>query len=388
MTAETRPIPAPLRILDTHPPLPYAIVAADFIRTGGMDRANHALAQHLARSGHETHVVSFRVADDLAAEPNVHVHLAPRPWKRVLLGAPFLGALGLLEARRLGPTARVIVNGGNCPVPDAVNWVHYVHAAEAAVRPRISKRRSFIPRSTERVALSRARLVVANSERTRRDLIDHLAIPESKIRLVYLGVDPDEFRPRSADERGEARAALGWDDRPRIVFVGALGDGRKGFAALFAAFRRLARRSSFSAQLVVVGTGKALPIWKARAAEAGLERRIDFLGFRSDVARVVSASEVLVAAPLYEPYGLGVHEALCTEVPAIVSASSGVAERYPSALSDLLLPDPLDDADLAARIERVLIRSRPFPGLAAFARDLRARTWEKVAADIVALTEA
>jgi glycosyltransferase involved in cell wall biosynthesis len=366
----------------------YAIVAADFIRTGGMDRANHALAQHLARTGHETHVVSFRVAADLAAEPNIHVHLAPRPWKRVLLGAPFLGALGLLEARRLGPSARVIVNGGNCPVPGAVNWVHYVHAAEAAVRPRISRRRSFIPRSTERIALAKARLVIANSERTRRDLIDFLGVPEAKIRLVYLGVDAEEFRPRGADERREARVALGWDARPRIAFVGALGDGRKGFAALFEAFRRLTQRSSFGAQLVVVGTGRALPGWKEKADMAGLAARIDFLGFRSDVAKVVSACELLVAAPLYEPYGLGVHEALVAEVPAIVSASSGVAERYPEALHDLLLPDPLDDADLAARIERALEAPRPYPGLAALARELRVRTWERVAADIVAIAEA
>ena len=369
-------------------PQPYAIVAADFIRTGGMDRANHALAQHLARTGHPTHVVSFRVADDLAAEPNVHVHLAPRPWKKVLLGAPFLGALGLLEALRLGRDARVIVNGGNCPVPGAVNWVHYVHAAEAAVRPRISRRRSVIPRSTERVALRGARLVIANSERTRRDLIDFLGVPEARVRLVYLGVDAEEFRPRSADERREARAALGWDRRPRIAFVGGLGDGRKGFAALFSAFERLVARPSFEAQLVVVGTGKALPSWKGRAAEAGLGARVDFLGFRSDVGRVVSACDLLVAAPLYEPYGLGVHEALCSEVPAIVSASSGVAERYPASLGDWLLPDPRDDADLAARIERVLELPRPYAPLQALSRELRARTWDRVAADIVALAEA
>jgi hypothetical protein len=54
----------------------------------------------------------------------------------------------------------------------------------------------------------------------------------------------------------------------------------------------------------------------------------------------------------------------------------------------LLLPDPLDDADLAARIERALEIPRPYPGLAALARELRERTWERVAADIVALAEA
>ena len=43
------------------------IVAGDFVRTGGMDAANHALASFLARGGRETHLVAHRVADDLAA---------------------------------------------------------------------------------------------------------------------------------------------------------------------------------------------------------------------------------------------------------------------------------------------------------------------------------
>jgi glycosyltransferase involved in cell wall biosynthesis len=54
----------------------------------------------------------------------------------------------------------------------------------------------------------------------------------------------------------------------------------------------------------------------------------------------------------YESYGLNVQEAICCGVPAIVSSNAGVAERYPVDLSDLLLPDPEDAEDLAARMIR------------------------------------
>ena len=41
---------------------PYLIVTGDFVKTGGMDRANYALARYVAERGAETHLVAYRVA--------------------------------------------------------------------------------------------------------------------------------------------------------------------------------------------------------------------------------------------------------------------------------------------------------------------------------------
>ena len=77
------------------------------------------------------------------------------------------------------------------------------------------------------------------------------------------------------------------------------------------------------------GTGAELPAWRQRAQAAGLGDRMRFLGFRSDVPEILAALDALVHPARYEAYGLSVHEALCRGVPAIVSASAGVAERIP-----------------------------------------------------------
>ena len=37
---------------------PFLLVSNDFVTTGGMDRANHALAMYLARKGHPVHLVA------------------------------------------------------------------------------------------------------------------------------------------------------------------------------------------------------------------------------------------------------------------------------------------------------------------------------------------
>jgi hypothetical protein len=71
-----------------------------------------------------------------------------------------------------------------------------------------------------------------------------------------------------------------------------------------------------------------------------------------------------------------------------VSTQSGVAERYPSALSELLLPDPDDVSDLVARLTRWRERESTFQEAAsAFGATLRARTWDHMASEIRALSE-
>jgi glycosyltransferase involved in cell wall biosynthesis len=240
--------------------------------------------------------------------------------------------MGASWAKQLGD-AHVVANGGNCPWPD-VNWVHYVHAAyEPSHRGGVARQakqqlahRLFL--RDERRALRSARIVIANSHRTARDLVDRVGVAPDRIRVIYYGIDADRFRPAARPDRDETRTALGWpSDRPVALFVGALGDERKGFDTLFAAWQRLSRFSRFDPLLVAIGHGAMLDVWRRRSAAEGLENSIRFLGFRDDVPRLVRAADLLVAPTRYEAYGLGVHEALCCGLPALVSGNAGVAER-------------------------------------------------------------
>ena len=58
----------------------WAIASGDFTPLGGMDRANYALARHLAGDGADVHLVAHRVWPDLASLAGVtvlvgvHVH--------------------------------------------------------------------------------------------------------------------------------------------------------------------------------------------------------------------------------------------------------------------------------------------------------------------------
>ena len=370
---------------------PWLLVSAAFVTTGGQDRANFALASFLARRGDDVHIVSHRISGDIASGSHVVSHPAPRPLHSDLLGEPFLQWIGKRWAKRLrSDDARVVANGGNCDWP-GVNWVHYVHAAYdrtgvgsmfQRARMQVAHRRWL---SDERRALRSARLVIANSRRTFRDLVDRVGVAPERIGVIYYGIDAEQFRPPLAGERDATRAELGWPaDRPVVLFIGALGDRRKGFDTLHKAWEMLTRRSATDPLLVVIGQGALLPEWQQRTRAAGLERSITYLGFRNDVPRLVRAADMLVAPTRYEAYGLGVHEALCCGLPAVVSADAGVAERYPAELADLLLPDVEDASDLARRIDMCLSN---LPGVTKamvdFSARLRARSWDDMAKDIV-----
>ncbi|WP_426757116.1 glycosyltransferase family 4 protein [Myxococcus sp. Y35] len=374
---------------------PYTLIAGDFVDTGGMDRANLALAHWLAMQGGPVRLVAHRVADVLLGYPNVRFVRVPKPGNAYLLGEPLLDAVGRAWALRTrAEGGRVLANGGNCPVSGA-NWVHYVHGAYVSqpagdalrrLKGRVSHR---VYLRGERQALRRARVIIANSARTREDLVAATGVPASRVHVVYYGCDAERFRPASAEARRKAREALGWPEARRVaLFVGALGDRRKGFDTLFQAWARLCARGDWGMDLKVVGVGTQREAWAREATARGLGEHIQFLGFRKDVPLLMSAADLLVAPTRYEAYGLGVHEALCAGLPALVSRSAGVAERYPAELDGLLLDDPDDVDGLVRRLQVWREHEAAWaPRVAALSASLRAQRWEGMASAIVDIME-
>jgi glycosyltransferase involved in cell wall biosynthesis len=374
---------------------PYLIVTGDFVKTGGMDRANHALAKYLAEQGRETHVVAYRIADDLAGYPNVLFHRVPKPLDSYFLASPLLARAGRKWALRITARGgRVVVNGGNCVWPD-INWAHHLHVSykpqvTANLLWKLKAELSFRNAAVlDRKAFGIARVVISNSNRTRRELIRDLGVSEERVHTVYLGIDGDIFRPRSPAERQSIRALLGWEQNALVlVFVGALGDRRKGFDTLFSAWQRLCASSDWSAKLVVIGTGAELPAWKTRAAAAGLASRIDFIGFCKDLPAVMAASDALVSPTRYEGYGLAIQEAVCCGLPAIVSKAAHVTERFGAGLEPLILPDAENVDDLADRIRLWRSRREDFAAAAAIvSAKLRQHSWVDMASEFVEIVD-
>jgi len=369
----------------------WALAAGDFVPFGGMDRANHALARYLARSGRDVHLVAHRVSPDLAALPNLTVHRAIRPLGWHLLGGPLLRARASIAAFNLRG-AHLLDNGGNTRWRGPT-WIHYLHAAyepdAAETRARVGAaagRRGFLAAEAE--AIRYAPVILCNSERTANDVREHYGIAPDRIRVVYYGTDSDDLAAITHEGRISSRALVGADrDRPLAIFVGALGDRRKGFDLVFDAWADLCADPAWDVDLLVVGVGAELDAWRQRVAQRGLGQRLTFLGFRDDVPRMLAAADVIVHPARYEAYGLGVHEAICRGIPAIVSAGAGVTERLSNELKSLTLP-ALTPASLVDRLrmwrDDMTVWSLRARALGA---SLRQRSWDDMAVEMAGIVE-
>jgi len=367
---------------------PWLLASGDFVPLGGMDTANHALAYYLARqSNGPVHLVGHRVSADLAALPQVRFHQVPRPFGVHSLGEPLLTAIATRHARVMRRRGgRVVANGGNLNGGD-MTWVHYVHAAyepsaAGALNATLvaARHRRYV--AAERVALTQAQVVVCNSDRTVQDVIDRVGVDPRRVRRVYYGVDARRFHDRR--DRAGAKVAIGRDSSlPIVLFVGALGDRRKALDTVYGAWSAMCRTSEWDAHLLVAGTGAELESWRTRADHDGIASRITFLGYRTDVPALLAAADLLVHPARYEAYGLAVHEAICSGVPAIVSSASGIAERFPLDLHELLIEDVDSAADLCARFRRWRANADEFTRRTrAFGEQLRTRSWDDMARDI------
>lgn len=357
-----------------------------------MDRANWALASYLAKQDVETHLVAYRVDEELTKQPNIVVHRVARPLNSFFLGEPLLDLAGRMWARRLSSSSlRVVVNGGNCLWGDA-NWVHYVHAAWPSATNPNAVRRAKIALAhrfaawREKAALGSARVILANSNRTKRDISGNLCIPANRISTIYYGTDATVFRPASEPEREQLRKRLKVDrKRPLLAFIGGLGNDRKGFDTVFSAWKQLCSRPSWDADLVVVGCGSELSYWKAQAKQKSIGSRIQFLGFRDDVPDILRACDAFVAPTRYEAFGLAAQEALCCGLVVFVSRSAGVAERFPADLHDLLLDDP---GNVGVLVEKLLQWRADIPSyrsrIRPLSEQLRSCSWDDMASKIVA----
>jgi len=359
-----------------------------------MDRLNAALARHLAARGTRVHLVGHDVDRAFDTAPLTSVTRVPRPGGVYLAGEVALDRAarrvrGTVSGRH-GPPV-LLGNGGNCTDAD-VNWVHSVHHAwpctdDGAPLWFRAKNRTFKSwsRRREAAALRRAPAVVANSQRTRRDLTAHLGVPDERITVVYPGGDPS-WRPAPAAVRAAARTR--WCrsvDRPLAVMIGAVGhDVNKGLDTLLSAWRLAGARGDWAVDLVIAGPGDTSR-WRA-AADA---ESIRFAGPIDDAGDLLDAADLLVSPVRYEAYGLAVHEALSRGVPALVSRTAGVVERLPPGFDHLLLDGGIDAGLLATRLlewRDNLVGWRK--GVESIGRELRVRTIDDMCREIAQVGDA
>ncbi len=189
-------------------------------------------------------------------------------------------------------------------------------------------------------------------------------VPETKIRVVYNGVEAGATRPEA---RTEARMGLGVDAGTMLVwFVGNL-IAHKGLCDLLEALSDVAGRW----HVVVAGDGTDRARAEAFAERAGVRERVTFLGRVAPerVSGMLAAGDVLALPSRMEGMPYCILEAMAASLPVVSTRVYGIPEAVIDGETGLLV-EPGDRAGLARAFETLLadpgLRSRM--GAAARAR--------------------
>ena len=224
--------------------------------------------------------------------------------------------------------------------------------------------------------IKHAEHIIAVSEYTKQDLIQHCDIPAHRITVVYEAVDDELFRPVTAKIR----------DDDYILFV-STEYPRKNFEVLLEAFKFLKTQShKLVSEVKIAKVGNPGGIdgsLRERSLKAvtdkGLTMDVEFLNFVSDedLVSLYSHAKCLVMPSLYEGFGFPVLEAMACDCPVIASNTTSLKELVDGYG---LLVDPEEALSVAIAIQSVLSDTELAESMRQSGRErIKDFSWEKTA---------
>lgn len=147
--------------------------------------------------------------------------------------------------------------------------------------------------------------------------------PRDFLRVVYNGLDPDEFVADGTPQ--DVRQSLGLGAaHPLLIHVGRLGPPKRQHVFVEMAHRLT--RTGVDANYVLVGTGPDEEALRQQIAELSLEDRVELLGRRRDVPRLLSAATLCVCTSKREGLPNVVLESMMAGTPVITTDNGGGPE--------------------------------------------------------------
>lgn len=186
--------------------------------------------------------------------------------------------------------------------------------------------------------------VIAISKSVQKSITD-INKKKGFTKVVYNGVDHRKFIKKSQKQTG----------RKNILCVARIVPDKKGQDVLIKAISELENKENVICSFAGGNPSGQDNISKLKlmAQDLGLKNEIEFLGNRSDVARLLSNTDLFVLPSNYEGFGIVIIEAMMAKVPVIASDIDGPKELISDGENGYLF-EAGNHEDLANKIETVI----------------------------------
>jgi len=231
--------------------------------------------------------------------------------------------------------------------------------------------------------LKHADYLIAVSETTKSELINHVGLAPERIYVVTHGVNK-RFRKQEDQQEVRSRLINTYDlDQPYILYVGAIGI-HKNIMGILSAFRALSNKTPH--HLVLAGPpDSAWNVALRFVAEHNMRDRVHFLGYvdqaGNNLIDLYNGADLFVFPSFYEGWTSPPLEAMSCGTPVITSNCSSLPETVENAAIQV---DPDNPEKLAQEMERVLSdRSLRNNLITTGMKHAASHTWEKAAPKLI-----
>jgi glycosyltransferase involved in cell wall biosynthesis len=200
--------------------------------------------------------------------------------------------------------------------------------------------------------------VTVNSKAVGADTIQRDMGNTSKIKLIYNGLEFDQFKPQNSDKRA-IREALQLDPDKKIMITVANLIPYKGHRELLEAVAVVTRNHPDSLFLLVGEDRGIRENLEDLSRELGIMKNIIFMGQRNDIPSLLAASDIAVLPSHEEGFSNVILESMAAGLPVVATRVGGnpeavidgetgwlVTPKHPPELA-LKIMDLLDEAEKA-----------------------------------------
>ena len=180
---------------------------------------------------------------------------------------------------------------------------------------------------------------------TDHEKMDHIRFsiaPEGKFAVIHSGVDLSRYSGVQADI-AKIRQDMNLPEGAFVVGTTGRLTAVKGHIHLLQAAARILKDRK-EIYFVLLGDGELGDYLRKYADEAAIARNVRFLGWRSDVATVLSAFDVFAFPSLNEGMGKAIVEAMAMGKPVIASDVGGIPDLVVHGENGLLVPPANSEA--------------------------------------------
>ncbi|WP_439021821.1 glycosyltransferase family 4 protein [Bacillus thuringiensis] len=146
------------------------------------------------------------------------------------------------------------------------------------------------------------------------------------IKLVHgVGVDIERFTPVTETEKKALKLKFDYSPQDFLMFYAAEFNKNKNQSFLIRVLAQL-KNEIPQAKLLLAGEGPLMEECKRLAIQLGVSNKVDFLGYRNDIASLLQMCDLAVASSYREGLPVNIMEAMACGLPVIATDNRGHRE--------------------------------------------------------------